>query len=128
MKSKVLVKILVALILLYVLVSAFSNVKAITLGEMENKAQSFIEAGKKNQNINYDNITKEFSDLGQILTMIGAGVMVGVTTYMGIKYLTAGPEAQAKLKVQLVGVLVSGMVIFGAYSIWTIVIRIASNF
>lgn len=128
MKNKVLGKLLMAVILIYVLISAFSNVKALTLQEMEDKANNFINAGAANQNINYTNVTKEFSDLGQILTMIGAGVMVGVTTYMGIKYLTAGPEAQAKLKVQLIGVVVSGMVIFGAYYIWKIVIQIASTF
>ncbi|MBQ7410000.1 MAG: hypothetical protein IJW20_01285 [Clostridia bacterium] len=128
MKNKVLGKLLMAVILLYVLISAFSNVKAITLKEMEAKANNFINAGAANQNINYNNVTKEFSDLGQILTMIGAGVMVGITTYMGIKYLTAGPEAQAKLKVQLIGVVVSGMVIFGAYYIWKIVLKIVSTF
>lgn len=128
MKNKVLGKLLMAVILLYVLISAFSNVKAITLKEMEDKANNFINAGAANQNINYNNVTKEFSDLGQILTMIGAGVMVGITTYMGIKYLTAGPEAQAKLKVQLIGVVVSGMVIFGAYYIWKIVLQIVSTF
>lgn len=128
MKNKVLGKLLMAVILLYVLISAFSNVKAITLKEMEDKANNFINAGAANQNINYNNVTKEFSDLGQILTMIGAGVMVGITTYMGIKYLTAGPEAQAKLKVQLIGVVVSGMVIFGAYYIWKIVLKIVSTF
>ncbi len=128
MKNKVLRKILIAVILLYVLVSAFSNVKAITLKEMQDKANNFINAGATNQNIDYNNVTKEFSDLGQILTMIGAGVMVGVTTYMGIKYLTAGPEAQAKLKVQLIGVVVSGMVIFGSYYIWRTVLKIAATF
>ena len=131
MKRNVLRKILVAVILLYVLVSAFSNVKAITLQQMQGKANNFINAGAKQQEeqgIDYSEVTKEFSDLGQILTMIGAGVMVGVTTYMGIKYLTAGPEAQAKLKVQLIGVVVSGLVIFGAYYIWKIVIKIASTF
>lgn len=128
MKNKIVSKLLIAMVLLYVLVSAFSNVKAITLKEMENKANNFINAGANNQNIDYNNVTKEFSDLGQILTMIGAGVMVGITTYMGIKYLTAGPEAQAKLKVQLVGVVVSGLVIFGAYYIWKIVLQIVSTF
>lgn len=128
MRNKVLGKLLVLLVVVYVIISAFSNVKALTIQEMENKASNFISAGSKNQNIKYENVTAEFSDLGQILTMIGAGVMVAVTTYMGIKYLTAGPEAQAKLKVQLVGVVVSGMVIFGAYYIWKIVIEIAQTF
>lgn len=78
--------------------------------------------------IDYNKITDEFTGLGQILTTIGAGVMVAVITYMGIKYLTSGPEAQAKLKTQLIGVVVSGFVIFGAYIIWKIVVQIAETF
>ena len=128
MKSKMIRKLVIAAIICYVIMTAFYSVKAVTLGEMQNKANAFIEKGSKNQSINYGNVTKQFSDLGQILTMIGAGVMVGVTTYMGIKYLTAGPEAQAKLKIQLVGLVVSGMVIFGAYFIWKIVLQIAATF
>lgn len=73
-------------------------------------------------------IASPFVELGQILTLIGAGVMVAVTAYMGIKYITASPEGQAKLKQQLIGLFVSGIVIFGAYGIWTIVLRIVSQF
>lgn len=100
------------------------------LSNMESQAKNFIDKGSEaaEENIDYTNIANEFKGLGQILTMIGAGVMVAVTTYMGIKYLTAGPEAQAKLKVQLIGVVVSGMVIFGAYSIWKLVMQVASQF
>ena len=81
-----------------------------------------------NSGISVGDITSEFTELGKILTTIGAGVMVAVTTYMGIKYITAGPEAQAKLKQQLIGVVVSGIVIFGAYGIWQIVGQIAQSF
>ena len=112
----------------YLIYSLFYNVKAITLSEMEGAASNFIQYGQSHSNINYTAVTGEFKDLAQILTMIGAGVMVAVTTYMGIKYLTAGPEAQAKLKTQLIGVVVSGVVIFGAYGIWSLVVQIASTF
>ncbi len=106
-----------------------NNVEAISLSEMEKQASGFIEEGEKSTGkIQTEKIVEEFADLGSILTLIGTGVMVAITTYMGIKYLTAGPEAQAKLKTQLVGVLVSGIVIFGAYSIWKIVISVAKNF
>ena len=47
---------------------------------------------------------------------------------MGIKYLTAGPDAKAKLKNQLIGVVVSGVVIFGAYYIWKLVISVSQRF
>lgn len=100
------------------------------LDKMEKDASGFIAAGQKaaeDADISAGEIAGQFQGLGQILTMIGAGVMVAVTTYMGIKYLTAGPEAQAKLKVQLIGVVVSGMVIFGAFYIWQLVINVASS-
>lgn len=128
MKVNILKKVAIIAVFAFVILSCFYNVKAISLSEMEKKADNFISKGSSQTNINYDNVTAEFRSLGQILTMIGAGVMVAVTAYMGIKYLTAGPEAQAKLKTQLIGVVVSGMVIFGAYFIWTIVLKIAATF
>ena len=122
-------KISLLMLIIFVVISAFNNVSASSLlDQMQNDADTFLNNGASQSNIKYENIAKEFSGLGQILTMIGAGVMVAVTTYMGIKYLTAGPEAQAKLKTQLIGVVVSGIVIFGAYGIWSMVIKIASQF
>ena len=87
----------------------------------------------RSSNIKWDaksntNIFEDLVDLGSILTTIGAGVLVAVTLYMGIKYITATPEAQAKLKQQLIGLVVSGFVIFGAYFIWKIVISIVEKF
>lgn len=117
-KLKIFTKILFCILLVYMVIANISIVKATEgaglLQKMEEQANGFIQKGQQSAegNINYDNIAKEFKGLGQILTMVGAGVMVAITTYMGIKYLTAGPEAQAKLKVQLIGVVVSGMVIF----------------
>ena len=126
MKKKM---ILTAILVMVIGICTFNTVNADLLGDMEGDAQAFITNGHTQAgNINYTNIANEFSGLGQILTMVGAGVMVAVTTYMGIKYLTAGPEAQAKLKTQLIGVVVSGVVIFGAYGIWKLVIEIASTF
>lgn len=104
-----------------------TTVEAVTLDEMTTKANKFVEEGSKTK-IDFNPITEEFADLGKILTTIGAGVMVAVVTYMGIKYLISGPEAQAKLKIQLIGVLVSGIVIFGAYTIWKIVVSVAETF
>lgn len=107
------------------------TVTAATYDEMMGQASNFITHGEeqaRDSGIQVGDITSEFTELGKILTTIGAGVMVAVTTYMGIKYITAGPEAQGKLKQQLIGVVVSGVVIFGAYGIWQIVGQIAQSF
>ena len=107
------------------------TVSAATYDEMMSQAKGFISHGKTqaaSSKVSIGDITSEFVPLGQLLTSIGAGVLIAVTTYMGIKYITSGPEAQAKLKQQLIGVIVSGVVIFGAYGIWKIVGQIAQTF
>lgn len=120
---------IVCIVILFLILSSFYSVKAATLKEMQEKANNFIKKGQDNVGeINLDNAFGEIASIGSILTTIGAGVMVAVVTYMGIKYLTAGPEAQAKLKVQLIGVVVSGCVIFGAYFIWKTVVQVANTF
>lgn len=128
--KKMLIKIIFILITIYAVISSIYVVRATTLTDMEDQAKAFITKGQQQaeaSNIKPGDIAKEFLGIGQILTMVGAGVLVAVTTYMGIKYLTSGPEAQAKLKVQLIGIVVSGVVIFGAYGIWSIVVDIASK-
>ena len=39
---------------------------------------------------------------------------------MGIKWITASPDKQGKLKQQLIGLVVSIIVIYGAVGIWTL--------
>lgn len=117
---------IIAILILFVIVFPKSVIAA-DLGEMISQAESFIKEGKDGNGVDPGEIAEEFVPLGQLLTMIGMGVMVAVTTYMGIKYLTASPEGQAKLKQQLIGLVVAGIVIFGAYYIWSLVIDIAEK-
>ena len=125
---KVLKKI-VCIVMLFLIFSSFYSVKAANLSDMQTTAHNFINHGQKNGGtINMDDALGVIADIGSILTTIGAGVMVAVVTYMGIKYLTAGPDAQAKLKIQLIGVVVSGCVIFGSYFIWKTVVQVANTF
>jgi len=134
--SKKYVKIICMLVMMICVMSSVYPVKvAATSGgsllhDMEDQTKAFVNQGEKQVkgNINYDNVVKDFVGLGQILTFLGGGIVVAVVIYMGIKYLTAGPEAQAKLKTQLIGVVVSAMVIFGAYFIWSTVVNVASTF
>ena len=92
------------------------------------KADDFISRGKTAQGIsNLDTIGKNFTDIGSVLVYFGAGILVAGLGYIGIMYMVSPPEKQGKLKQQLVGLLVSGIVIFGAYSIWSILIKILSG-
>lgn len=92
-------------------------------------ADEFIEAGKSSTTGLRDlsSIGTEFTGIGQILTYIGSGVLVGAMAYMGILYIISPPEKQAKLKQQLIGLVVSAVVIFGAYYIWKFIVELLEN-
>lgn len=92
-------------------------------------ADEFIEAGRSSTTglSDLSSIGTEFTSIGQILTYIGSGVLVGAMAYMGILYIISPPEKQAKLKQQLIGLVVSAVVIFGAYYIWKFIVELLEN-
>ena len=131
----ILKKFILTILLLNVIVSIIYlnkfESRATLLGNMENQADTFINTGKNEAGELDDvvtSVTTSFTGLGQILTMIGAGVMVAVTSYMGIMYIISPPDKQAALKQQLIGLVVSGIVIFGAYGIWKAILTVVSKF
>lgn len=117
------------LLIINIVIANSYKVEALTLKDMQDKTQEFLTRGSnESKSIETDGIFDDLVGMGSILTTIGAGILVAVTLYMGIRFITATPEAQAKLKQQLIGLVVSGFVIFGAYFIWKIVINIVEKF
>ncbi len=105
-------------IIMIVSIIAVSNLTfAIDFGD----ADAFIGKGETNAKISdLNEVAKPFTALGNVLRFIGVGIVVIATTYMGILYMISPPEKQAKLKQQLIGLVVSAVVIFGGYYIWKI--------
>ena len=133
MNKQILMKITFILLLLSYLLFNCSIVNATggsnTLKKAEEQLNSWQTIGQSGQgDIDMENVVNPIVDITQILITLGAGVLVAVTTYMGIRYLISSPEEQAKLKTQLIGLVVSGVVIFGAYYIWKIILQLASEF
>ena len=123
---KSLLKIIVVLTILF---SIFSNIMFVYSVDFK-KADDFLKKGSEKQGLTSDNLAtvgKNFSEIGKVLVYIGAGVLVGGLAYIGILYMVSSPEKQAKLKEQLIGLLVAGIVIFGAYSIWSILVKILAG-
>lgn len=104
---------------------------AVSLESMEKDAKDFIQKGKDNSGDLtpvVGTVTDNFQGLGQILTIVGAGVLVAVVSYMGIKYMISPPDKQADLKNRLIYIVVAGIVIFGAYGIWRAILSVVSHF
>ena len=128
MHMKIINKIMYSILIVMLITNIYSIFTYHVSADMFDDANSFIKNGEDQIDVDLNEVTNQFEELGQILTNIGAGVLVAVTTFMGIKYIMAGPETQAKLKQQLIGVIVSAIVIFGAYGIWQTVGKIAAKF
>ena len=119
-------------VLTLILIIFYSFFYAISIYSIDlSKADKFISNGQEgDEGLNtssLNSIGAKFSDIGSLLVYIGAGILVACTGYIGIMYMVSSPEKRAKLKQQLIGVLVAGIVIFGAYSIWSILVNILSE-
>ena len=128
-------KVLIKILIIFICLSVFSffqlssEVSAKTLQEMTSEANGFIEKGKgEASGVEIDDALEDIKNIGKILTTVGTGVLVGAAAYMGIRYITATPETQGKLKQQLIGLVVAAFVIFGSYTIWNIVVSVVGLF
>ena len=89
---------------------------------MKSQADQFINKGKSFGESKTNEITNIMLPIGQFMVGVGVIVLVIVTIIMGIKFMTASdPNTQATLKKQLIGLVVSVIVILGAYGIWKLV-------
>lgn len=115
--KKYIMKIAIIAVILMITMSNFAF--ALDFGD----ADDFISRGQTSAKIQQDGLTeigKNFTALGNVLRFVGIGIVVGATAYMGILYMISAPEKQAKLKQQLIGLVVSAVVIIGGYYIWKI--------
>ena len=114
---------IIIICLLFTILSINSNASGLSWDSIKDSADAFENAGSK-QMISSDKIIETVLPVGQMLTAVGVAVVYGGIVILGIKYMMADPQQKGKLKQQLIGLVVSGVVIFGAFTIW----RIAYNF
>lgn len=94
-----------------------------------NAGNDFINKGEKGAgeignggfDISPTGFVEQFIDVGRILVGVAIATILIVAMIMGVKWITATPDKQAKLKGQLVGLVIAAVVIFGAVGIWNLV-------
>lgn len=126
---KILKNIIVVITTFIIIMALQPQVKATTFDEMKGKIDTFMGIGKNKGDsaVNGDDMKNIVVPIANILTAIGVFVLVGVTIIMGIKYMFATPEEAAKLKQQLIGLVVSAVVVLGATAIWKIVYNVLTS-
>ena len=92
---------------------------------IQDKASEFETKGDLNKKVL--DASAPVNGVANVLTTIGVVFVLGALLILGIKYMMATPDDAAKLKKQLVGVAISGIVIIGAFGIWMLTRTILSN-
>lgn len=118
-------KIYVLLIISLLIVSICNNVWAFTGEEIVSKASTF--AGGGTQQITTASMTTFSNSISGILLGIGMIIIFVVGTLLGIKYMTGTAEGKAKVMDSLVPFVIGVVVIFGAYTIWTIAVNVINK-
>lgn len=88
--------------------------------------KNFFKNGDDN-NINDDALQSTSAFLFRILVSIGIVIVFIVGTIIGIKFMIASAEDKAKVKEALVPFIIGTAVIFGAFTIWSLVINIGQS-
>ncbi len=131
--KKVILKIFIILMVFCMLSTIILNVsRAESLQDIESTAKGFIEKGKAVGAGTIASTEDKMADIvmpiAQILVTVGTIVVVIVATVIGIKYMVANPEEKAKLKTQLIGLVVATFVIFAAQFIWATIYKLLIDF
>ena len=126
--KKIILIVMIIMILLNVM-QVYSMAAGLSWDDITSSAKEFITKGenKGSSTFSDQDIEGLTVPLANILTAVGTIVIIIVIIVLGIKYSMATPEEAAKLKQQLIGVVVAGVVIFGAVMIWRIMYDIMDN-
>ena len=89
---------------------------------IQGDVKNFMHEGET-EDINID-ATEIISGIANLLTTIGVVAVLAGILIVSIKYFVASPDEASKLKTNLVGLVISGIVILGAFGIWRLTYRI----
>lgn len=127
-------KIIIFVIMLLIVFTINSYAADISCTSIESTAKNFREAGEKEietklTGVTTSEITKPIVSVVKMLTTTGILVIGCVIVILGIQWVMAkpSPEEQARLKKKFVGAAISAGVLFGSYTIWTIIVTIMDS-
>lgn len=130
MKNKLLNKLIIVLITIFCLFPLITiKSHAGIISDIFTKADEFVEKGDASSatTIKEDTL-KEMSDvIYNVLLIIGIVVAVIVGMVIGIKFMTGSAEQKAKVKETLIPYVAGCIVVFGAFTIWKVIVTIIQS-
>lgn len=125
MKRNFIFKLIMIIIIFLIIIPNFSRAdSSLSWSQIDSDAKAFLKKGEEKDSVDESKMQDIVVPVAQILVAIGNVVVAVAVAVIAIKYMISNPENKAKLKTQLVGLVVATGVIFGAQIIW----RVAYSF
>lgn len=101
-------------------------VKDVTLGDIISGADDFLGSANHDP-IKNSNLEKMSDNIYNILFFVGLFAAVIVGGILGIKFMIEGAEGKAEVKTMLVPYVIGCIVLFGAFTIWKVLLVILQS-
>ncbi len=100
-----------------------------TAGEIIDEAGTFIQKGESGAEgkISQSDLQDLSNTIYNILLVVGIVVAVIAGLIMGIKFIMGGIEEKAEIKNMLIPYIIGCIVVFGAFTIWKIVVELLQS-
>lgn len=124
------IKIILVILLILLSISTIARpIYAHTVGEIIGEGKDFIEDGKEDaeSKISQKNLREMSSTLYNILLVTGILIALIVGMILGIKFIMGGIEEKAEIKTMIIPYIVGCIVVFGAFTIWKVVVDILQS-
>lgn len=128
MKKSLSFKLILTLLMTFCIFSLMIP-KTYALGDIISSANNFIEDGKNEKNVGLDEgVIQDLSNtVYNILFILGIVIAVIWGLVIAIKFITGSVEEKAEVKKTLIPYVAGCVVLFGAFTIWKIVVTILQS-
>ena len=128
MKKSLSFKLILTLLMTFCIFSLMIP-KTYALGDIISSADKFMEDGKSEKNVGLDEgVIKDLSNtVYNILFILGIVIAVIWGLVIAIKFITGSVEEKAEVKKTLIPYVAGCVVLFGAFTIWKVVVTILQS-
>lgn len=128
MIKSIFIKLLICSIFVVILSTSFCMSSTYALGDIFSQGKGFLEAGNDiDKTINTTELEKTSDYIYNTLLAIAIMVAIIVAMVLGIQFMAASADEKAKVKEALMPFIVGCIVVFGAFTIWKVVVNIGND-
>lgn len=128
MNKNIFIKLLISTLFITILSTSFCLSSTYALGETFSQGKKFLEAGNDvSQTIDTLALKNTSDYIYNALLAIGIMVAVIVAMVLGIQFMVASADEKAKVKEAILPFIVGCIAVFGAFTIWKIVVNMGDK-